>query len=143
MAVTYQYQGQLRRLQIVILVAFIATLVVVGLAWRHSSGPSTQEAVTKVVTTYVGHAGYAGDLYTVQVTTSPSWPTWALFWERATKKGDATFQNTYGIAEKVKGNWKMIEWGTATVGCRLRPAHAPLPALAMKDLGMACPRGWN
>src|ERR1035437_1382162 len=143
MAITHQYQGQLRRLQLVILATFMIALAVIGLAWHQSSSPSPKDAVTKVVTAYVGHAGYARDLYTVQVTTSAAWPTWALYWERATKKGDATVQDTYGIAEKVKGNWKMIEWGTATVGCRQRPQKAPLPAIAMKDLAMACPRGWN
>jgi hypothetical protein len=143
MAITHQYQGQLRRLQLVILAGFIVAIAFVSLAWHHASSSSTKDAVAKVVTTYVAHAGYARDLYTVQVTTSSSWPTWALFWERATRKGAATFQDTYGIAEKVKGDWKMIEWGTATVGCRQGPHNAPLPALAMKDLGMACPRGWN
>jgi hypothetical protein len=142
-AITHQYQGPLRRIQLVILATFVVALVAIGVAWHHPSHPSTTEEVTKIVTTYVGHAGYARDLYTVKVTTSLRWPAWALFWELATKKGEATFQNTYGIAEEVKGQWKMVEWGTALVGCRQSPQTSPIPALAMKDLGMPCPKGWN
>jgi len=143
MAITHQYQGSLRRIQLVILAIFVVALVGIGVAWHHAPASSTSVEVTKVVTAYVGHAGVARDLYTVKVTTSPKWPTWALFWELATTQGEATFQNTYGIAERTKGQWKMIEWGTALVGCRPGAQKPPIPARALHDLGMPCPRGWT
>jgi hypothetical protein len=143
MAITHQYQGQLRRVQLTILGAFVVALVVLGIVWHHSSPTSTRASVTQVVTTYLRHAGIASDLYTVHVTTSPSQPSWALFREVATRKGEATFQNTYGVAEKVSRKWKMVDWGTALVGCVQRPHASTIPALIMKDLGMACPAGWN
>ena len=143
MTITNQHRGALRRIQLIILGAFVVVLVAIGVAWHHSPTTSVTDDVTKVVTTYVGHAGYARDLYTVKVTSSSQWPAWALFWEKATKKGEATFQNTYGSAEEVQGHWKMVEWGTALVGCRQAPQTSPVPALAMKALGMPCPRGWN
>ena len=143
MSITHRHQGSLRRIQLIILAAFVITLVTVAATGPRSSPPTTSQQVTQVVSAYVGHAGYARDLYTVQVTTSAPWPTWALFWERATAKGDATFQNTYGVAERVKGRWKMIEWGTALVGCRPGSQKPPIPALAMKALGMPCPPGWD
>lgn len=144
MAITHQYQGQLRRVQLAILGAFVVALVVLGIVWHHSSSTTAQAAITKVVTIYLGHAGIASDLYTLHVTTTTTLqPSWALFREVATKKGEATFQNTYGVAEKVSGRWKMINWGTALVGCVQRPHNSTIPALVMKDLGMACPADWN
>jgi hypothetical protein len=143
MAITHQYQGQLRRVQLSILGAFVVALVVLGFVWHNSSPTSARASVTIMVTTYLGHAGIASDLYTVHVTASASLPSWALFREIATRKGEATFQNTYGVAEKVSGKWKMIDWGTALVGCVQKPHPSRIPALIMRDLGMACPAGWN
>jgi len=143
LATTHQYQGQLRRVQLAILGGFVVALVFLGIVWHHSSSTTAQAATTKVVATYLGHAGIAGDLYTVHVTTSSSQPSWALLHEVATTQGEATFQNTHGVAEKVAGRWKMIDWGTASVGCVQNPHTATIPALVMKELGMACPAGWN
>jgi hypothetical protein len=144
MAITHQHQGQLRRVQLLILIMFLVALAVVGLTWHRTTTTSSNVAeVTKVVTAYVGHAGFARDLYSVKVTTSAKWPNWALYWELATQKGASTFQNTYGIAEKLSGHWKMIQWGTGMVGCVPSPQHPPVPAAVMRALGSACPVGWN
>jgi hypothetical protein len=144
MAITHQYQGQLRRVQLMLLGAFIIALVVVSIVWGQSSPPqSVSNDVTHIVTTHLVTEGFKSDLFQVKVKTSARQPAWALFYEIATTKGEATFQNTYGVAHDIGGNWKMVTWGTALVGCEQDPAHSAIPAVVMRDLGMACPSGWN
>ena len=83
----------------------------------------------------VRHAQQGSDYFLagiVHMRASQSDPNWIIF----TSVPYLPFTDTaYGFAHRAGGNWKITDFGTATVGC------GRVPAPIQREFGMSCPPG--
>ncbi len=127
------------------LAALTAVAAVAGVAAVPASASKAPTRAQKAAIAHAVHTTRVGGVnrtpkrwYSVnRVRISSKSTSWAVAWQRATKKGEGRFQPAYLILVNPAGTkgWTVVDVGTSMVGCGIAPNAV------VKDLVGACPPG--
>jgi hypothetical protein len=106
---------------------------------------ATGNAIEAAVVGYLDREGVAHNRYVLENTVSAVDPTWARFVIEPTAAAAATLQGGYGFVEKTSSGWKVVDLGSAEVGCPVGSDSTPdgpatVPAKVLAGFGLSCPR---
>jgi len=100
---------------------------------------AVKNTLSSAVTAYESTVGVKTDQYKIgRLEVSGVDPSWALFSVLSTSTAD-TFQGGYGFAHMTGGNWSVVGFGTADVGCPPASGNHLVPAKVLAGFFLSCP----